>query len=182
MASASEPGMIVTNGMSEFARDRENANSALVVSVEPGDFGSDHPLAGIDFQRKWERLAFDAGGSCNWAPIQRLGDFIEGRKSTSLGIVKPSYTGGTNLTDIHSCLPAFVTDSMKKAIPYFDSKIKGFGMKDAVITGVETRTSSPVRIPRGDTLEAIGIKGLYPAGEGAGYAGGIVSAAVDALE
>jgi len=181
VASASEPGMIVTNGMSEFARDKENANSALVVSVEPGDFGSSHPLAGVDFQRKWERLAFVAGGSCNRAPVQRLGDFIEGRKSTFLGTVKPSYTGGTNLADIHSCLPTFVTDSIKKAIPYFDSKIKGFGMKDAVITGVETRTSSPVRIPRGDTLEAIGIKGLYPAGEGAGYAGGIVSAAVDGI-
>ncbi|HOM03148.1 MAG TPA: FAD-dependent oxidoreductase [Acetivibrio sp.] len=181
VASASEPGMIVTNGMSEFARDRENANSALVVSVEPEDFGSGHPLAGIDFQRKWEKLAFAAGGSCNWAPVQRLGDFVEGRKSTFLGIVKPSYTGGTNLSDIHLCLPSFVTDSIKKAIPCFDSKIKGFGMKDAVITGVETRTSSPVRIPRGDSLEAIGIKGLYPAGEGAGYAGGIVSAAVDGI-
>ncbi|HHV29468.1 MAG TPA: hypothetical protein GXX73_07730 [Clostridium sp.] len=181
VASASEPGMIVTNGMSEFARDRENANSALVVSVEPGDFGSHHPLAGIDFQRKWERLAFVAGGSDNRAPVQRLEDFIEGRKSTFLGAVRPSYTGRTNLADIHSCLPVFVTDSMKEALPYFDSRIKDFGMKDAVITGVETRTSSPVRIPRDDTLEAIGIKGLYPAGEGAGYAGGIVSAAVDGI-
>jgi len=106
VASASEPGMIVTNGMSEFARDKEN-------------FGSSHPLAGVDFQRKWERLAFVAGGSCNRAPVQRLGDFIEGRKSTFLGTVKPSYTGGTNLADIHSCLPTFVTDSIKKAIPYF---------------------------------------------------------------
>lgn len=181
VASASEPDTIVTNGMSEFARDRENANSAFVVSVEPGDFGSDHPLEGIEFQRRWERLAFKAGGEDNSAPVQRLEDFIEGRVSAGLGTVKPSYTGSTMLADINACLPSFVTDTMKKSISYFDLKLQGFAMKDALITGVETRTSSPVRIPRGDTLEALDIKGLYPAGEGAGYAGGIVSAAVDGI-
>ncbi len=181
VASASEPGTIVTNGMSEFARDKQNANSALVVSVEPEDFGSGHPLAGVEFQRKWERLAYEVGGSSNSAPVQRLEDFIEGRASTRLGSVKPSYTGSVELADINKCLPIYVTDSMKECIEFFDSKIRGFAMKDALLTGVETRTSSPVRIPRGDSLEAIGIQGLYPAGEGAGYAGGIMSAAVDGI-
>jgi len=181
VAAASEPDSIVVNGMSEFARDKENANSAMVVSVEPEDFGSRHPLAGIEFQRKWERLAFIAGGRKNSAPVQRLGDFLENKRSVMIGSVKPSYTGSYELSDINGCLPQFVTDSMKKAINFFDSKVRGFGMKDAILTGVETRTSSPVRIPRGETLEAIGITGLYPAGEGAGYAGGIVSAAVDGI-
>lgn len=181
VASASEPGTIVTNGMSEFARDKENANSALVVSVGPGDFGSGHPLAGVEFQREWERLAYILGGSSNSAPVQRLEDFIEGRATTRLGCVKPSYTGSVELADVNRCLPPYVTDSMKECIEFFDSKIQGFAMKDALLTGVETRTSSPVRIPRGDSLEAIGVKGLYPAGEGAGYAGGIVSAAVDGI-
>lgn len=180
VAAASEPGMTVTNGMSEYARDRENANSAFVVSVEPGDFGSVHPLAGMEFQRKWERLAFEAGGR-GGAPVQRLGDFVEGRASKALGSVRPSYTGRTAPADMNGCLPDFVTEAMRAAAADFDRKLKGFGMKDAVLTGVETRTSSPVRIPRGETLEAEGIAGLYPAGEGAGYAGGIVSAAVDGI-
>lgn len=182
VASASEPGMIVTNGMSEYARNRENANSALVVSVEPGDFGGSNPLQGIEFQRKWERLAYDVGGKDNSAPVQRVEDFMEGRASRLLGGVKPSYTGKVALADINLCLPEFVTGLMKESIGYFDRKLKGFGMKDAVLTGVETRTSSPVRIPRNDILEAEGVKGLYPAGEGAGYAGGIVSAAVDGIK
>jgi uncharacterized protein len=182
VASASEPDTIVTNGMSEFARDRENANSALVVSVEPGDYGSNHPLAGIEFQRRWERLAFKAGGENNSAPIQMLTDFISGESSKKLGSVKPSYTGSTNLADLNECLPDFVTSHIKGSIGYFDKKLKGFGMGDALLTGVETRTSSPVRIPRSDSLEASGIEGLYPAGEGAGYAGGIVSAAVDGIK
>lgn len=181
VASASEMDTVVTNGMSEFARDKENANSALVVSVHPGDFGSSYPLAGIEFQRKWEKLAFEVGGSDNSAPIQRLEDFIYGRSSGAIGSVKPSYTGKTRVSDINSCLPDFVTGPMKESISYFDRKLKGFGMPDALLTGVETRTSSPVRIPRGETLEAEGVKGLYPAGEGAGYAGGIVSAAVDGI-
>ncbi|ACL75560.1 NAD(P)/FAD-dependent oxidoreductase [Ruminiclostridium cellulolyticum] len=180
VASASEKDTIVTNGMSEFKRDRDNANSALVVSVGPGDFGSQHPLAGIEFQRKWERLAFNTGGSRNGAPVQRLEDFLEGRVG-GLGSVKPSYTGETRCADINNCLPDYVTDSMKQSISYFDRRLKGFGMKDALLTGVETRTSSPVRIPRNDKLECIDLQGLYPAGEGAGYAGGIVSAAVDGI-
>ncbi len=181
VASASETGSIVTNGMSEFARDKENANSALVVSVEPEDFGGKHPLAGVEFQRTWERLAFSVAGGNNSAPIQTLEDFVLGRNSGRIGAVKPSYTGKTTVSDINLCLPSFVTDSMKESIAYFDRRLKGFGRKDALMTGVETRTSSPVRIPRGETLEAIGVGGLYPAGEGAGYAGGIVSAAVDGI-
>jgi len=181
VASASEPGTIVTNGMSYFARDRENANSAFVVSVEPGDFEGSHVLAGVEFQRMWERKAYLAGGGKGAAPIQRLGDFMDDRTSTALGTVKPSYTGIVAFSDLNSCLPGFVTAAMKEAIPYFDRRLKGFSDGDAVLTGVETRTSSPVRMTRGDTLEAVGIEGLYPAGEGAGYAGGIVSAAVDGM-
>ncbi|HEX2926813.1 MAG TPA: hypothetical protein VHP38_11255, partial [Ruminiclostridium sp.] len=159
---------------------RENANSALVVSVGPGDFGTEHPLAGIEYQRRWERLAFETGGSSNAAPVQRLEDFVEGRAG-GLGMVKPSYTGETRCTDINKCLPDYVTECMKQSIGYFDRKLRGFGMKDALLTGVETRTSSPVRIPRDGNLECIDLHGLYPAGEGAGYAGGIVSAAVDGI-
>ena len=181
VAAASEPNMIVTNGMSEYARDRENSNSALVVSVEPRDFGSSHPLAGIEFQRKWERLAFTIAGSSNAAPVQRLEDFVDGRASIKFGVVKPSYTGWTSFADLNLCLPGFVTESMKESIKYFDNRIKGFGMKDAILTGVETRTSSPVRIQRTETFEATKAKGLYPTGEGAGYAGGIMSAAVDGI-
>ena len=181
VAAASEQGSIVTNGMSEFARDRQNANSALVVSVEPNDYGSSHPLAGVEFQRRWEQLAYKAGGSSYAAPVQRLEDFLENRTSTRIGAVKPSYTGNIALADLNTCLPSFVTEAMKKSVKIFDGKLKGFADNDAILTGVETRTSSPVRIPRGETLEAVGIAGLYPAGEGAGYAGGIMSAAVDGL-
>lgn len=182
VASASEPDMIVTNGMSEYARDRENANSALVVSVGPEDFGSSHPLAGIEFQRMWERLAFTVAGSCNAAPVQRLEDFIDGRVSTKFGVVKPSYTGQTSFADLNLCLPPFVTGPMKDSVKYFDDRLKGFGIKDALLTGVETRTSSPVRIQRTENFEATKASGLYPTGEGAGYAGGIVSAAVDGIK
>lgn len=181
VASASEPESIVTNGMSEFRRDRENANSALVVSVGPSDFGTSHPLGGIEFQRKWERLAYKVGGAGNSAPVQRLEDFIYGRTG-KLGSVRPSYTGAVRSADINECLPSYVTESMKQSIGIFDRKLKGFGMADALLTGVETRTSSPVRIPRNEDLECLGILGLYPAGEGAGYAGGIVSAAVDGIK
>lgn len=181
VAAASEKDTIVTNGMSYYARDKENANSAFVVSVGPGDFGSDHALAGVEFQREWEKKAFILGGGGGAAPVQRLEDFISGRVTTALGRVKPSYTGNTSFADLNGCLPGFVTSSMKTAIPFFDNKLKGFGLKDAILTGVETRTSSPVRIIRGATLEAEGISGLYPTGEGAGYAGGIVSAAVDGI-
>lgn len=181
VASASEQNSIVTNGMSEYKRDRENANSALVVSVGPADFATSHPLGGIEFQREWEKLAYKVGGSNNSAPIQRLEDFTLNRVG-NIGSVKPSYTGETRCADINECLPKYVTDSMKESMAYFDRKIKGFSMKDALLTGVETRTSSPVRIPRNEVFECIGVAGLYPAGEGAGYAGGIVSAAVDGIK
>ncbi len=181
VASASEPDTIVTNGMSYFARDTENANSAFVVSVEPEDFGSSQVLAGVEFQRLWERHAYELGGGEGTAPVQRLADFMEGRSSKAAGCVKPSYTGSVAFADLNGCLPGYVSASMKEAAAYFDRRLKGFAMKDAILTGVETRTSSPVRILRGDTLEAVGTGGLYPAGEGAGYAGGIVSAAVDGM-
>lgn len=181
VASASEPDTVVTNGMSYFARDTENANSAFVVSVEPDDFESSHVLAGVEFQRLWERRAFELGGGTGAAPVQRFADFLEGRTSKAFGCVKPSYTGSVSPADLNGCLPGYVTASMKEAAAYFDRRLKGFAMSDAILTGVETRTSSPVRIVRGDTLEAVGMGGLYPAGEGAGYAGGIVSAAVDGM-
>ena len=181
VAAASEPDSIVTNGMSYYARDLENANSAFVVSVEPCDFGGGHALAGVEFQRIWERKAFQAAGCSYAAPVQRLADFLKGCVSMGFGSVRPSYTGNVVAADLNLCLPEFVTNSMKEAVLLFDRKLKGFALEDAVLTGVETRTSSPVRITRGDTLEAVGLKGLYPAGEGAGYAGGIVSAAVDGM-
>jgi uncharacterized FAD-dependent dehydrogenase len=182
VASASEADTIVTNGMSEFARDQKNANSALVVSVNPTDFGNDHPLSGIELQRELEHLAFKTGGSDNSAPVQRLKDFIDSNNSGKIGIVKPSYTGKTKITDLNSCLPDFIKLPMKESISYFDKKLRGFGMNDALLTGVETRTSSPVRICRNEMLQAEGVEGLYLAGEGAGYAGGIVSAAVDGIK
>ncbi|RCX17225.1 hypothetical protein DFR58_108120 [Anaerobacterium chartisolvens] len=181
VAAASEPDSIVTNGMSELARDRENANSALVVSVGPGDFGGAHPLAGVEFQRQWERLAFIHGGKNSSAPAQRLEDFINGRRGKKWGAVRPSYTGRVQMSDLNLCLPLFVTDAMKRSIGYFDDRLKGFGMGDAILTGVETRTSSPVRIPRNEALQTPRVMGIYPAGEGVGYAGGIVSAAVDGI-
>ncbi len=182
VASASEDSTIVTNGMSEFARDRVNANSAFVVSVEPGDYGSVHPLAGVEFQRHWEKAAYKAGGSDGSAPVQLLGDFMDGRVTRQFGAVKPSYTGRVRPADLNECLPVYVSETLKSAAGRFDRKLKGFGIKEAVLTGVETRTSSPVRIPRGENLEAIRARGLYPAGEGAGYAGGIMSAAVDGIK
>ena len=171
VASASEPNSIV----------RENANSALVVSVGPADFATSHPLGGIEFQRKWEALAYKFGGNNGSAPVQRLEDFLYNRVG-KIGSVKPSYTGKSKCADINECLPHYVTSCMKESIGYFDRKLKGFGMGDALLTGVETRTSSPVRIPRNELFECVGVAGLYPAGEGAGYAGGIVSAAVDGIK
>ena len=180
VASASEPDTIVTNGMSEYARDRENANSALVVSISTDDFPDSHPLSGIEFQRIWEKKAFMVAGASGAAPVQTVGDFILGKKG-KIGSVKPSYTGRVECSDINQCLPSFVTDNMKQSLSVFDRKIKGFAMSDALLTGVETRTSSPVRIPRNEQLQCVGYEGIYPAGEGAGYAGGIVSAGVDGL-
>lgn len=181
VAAASEPETVVTNGMSYFARDRENSNSAFVVSVGPEDFEGSHVLAGMEFQRVWERKAYIAGGAKGAAPVQRLEDFMNNRASKALGSIRPSYTGEVVLSDLNNCLPGFVTSAMKEAVPYFDRRLRGFMTGDAVLTGVETRTSSPVRMIRDDSFEAVGIKGLYPAGEGAGYAGGIVSAAVDGM-
>ncbi|MEW8958739.1 hypothetical protein MHOCP_05360 [Moorella humiferrea] len=181
VAAASEPGGVVTNGMSTYARDGENANSALLVGVTPDDFGSDHPLAGIEFQRRWERLAFRLGGENYHAPVQLVGDFLAGRPSEQLGKVRPTYRPGVALGDLKDCLPDYVVATLREAIAVFDRKVHGFALPEAVLTGVETRSSSPVRIWRDARGEA-GVRGLYPAGEGAGYAGGIVSAAVDGLK
>ncbi|MCR4441503.1 MAG: FAD-dependent oxidoreductase [Peptococcaceae bacterium] len=180
VAAASEHGYLVTNGMSEHARDGRNANSALLVGVTPQDFPGDHPLSGVEFQRRWEKAAFLLGGGGYLAPAQLLSDFLEGRVSTVLGSVKPTYPRGVTLADLAECLPSYVTETLREAISEFGRKLQGFAAADAVLTGVETRSSSPVRIARQDDFQAC-FSGLYPAGEGAGYAGGIVSAAVDGL-
>lgn len=180
VAASSEDDMVVTNGMSEHMRDNKNANSALLVSVSPSDFESQHPLAGVEFQRKYERLAFIEGGSNYHAPVQRVGDFLLDRDSISIGSIQPTYTPGTRPGNLKNCLPKFVADTIKLALVDFDKKIKGFANEDALMTGVETRSSSPIRINRGDDLQS-NIRGVYPAGEGAGYAGGIMSAAVDGI-
>lgn len=180
IAAASEEGGVVTNGMSEYARDGQNANSALLVGVRPGDYGSDHPLAGVEFQRKWERRAFELGGGDYRAPVQLVGDFLAGRPSTTFGPVQPSYTRPVVLAELKNCLPGYVIDTLREAIIYFDGKLRGFAHPGAVLTGVETRSSSPVRVLRDEQCQA-SIGGLYPAGEGPGYAGGIVSAAVDGI-
>nr|MBL8412679.1 NAD(P)/FAD-dependent oxidoreductase [Dechloromonas sp.] len=185
VAATSEPGRVVTNGMSQYSRAERNANAALVVNVNPEDFPGDYktnPLAGIDFQRQWESAAFVAGGGTYDAPAQRVGDFLAGRPSTRLGEVEPSYQPGVHMTDLASCVPPYVIEALREAIPAFDKQIRGFAMEDAVLTGVETRTSSPVRITRNAEYQSLNTRGLYPAGEGAGYAGGILSAAVDGIK
>ena len=188
VAAASEPNQIATNGMSEYARDGMNANSAFLVNVGPGDFGSDDPLAGVAFQRKWEQLAFITGGENYRAPTQLLGDFMKDRASSGNSIstngssVSPTYLPGVTPADLRECLPSFVTDTMKEAIPHLDRKLNGFGLEEAVLTGVETRSSSPVRLLRNENYESVSTPGIYPAGEGAGYAGGIVSSAVDGIK
>ncbi len=182
VGAASEQGRLVINGMSEYKRNKENANSAIVVSVGPKDFKADSPLAGIEFQRHYEALAHKIGGANYNAPVQLVGDFLKGRPSSKLGGVKPSYTPGYELSDLNKCLPSYVTDAIKEALPKFDHKINGFAMSDAIMTGIETRTSAPVRIDRNEEYQSISLEGLYPAGEGAGYAGGIISAAVDGLK
>lgn len=181
VAAASEPGRVVTNGMSEFARDGKNANAALLVGVEPRDFGSAHPLAGMYFQHRLEEAAFRAGGGDYRAPAQLVGDFLKKQVSTAVGNVNPSYRPGVRFADLSAVLPDFVTETMRRAIVEMDGKLRGFAAADAVLTGVETRSSSPIRIMRDEHFEA-NIKGLYPCGEGAGYAGGIVSSAVDGLK
>ena len=185
VAATSEPGRVVTNGMSQYSRAERNANSALVVEVRPEDFPEDfrrNPLAGIDFQRHWESQAFLAGGENYDAPAQLIGDFLAGRPSTALGKVEPSYQPGVHMTDLARCAPDFVIEALREAIPAFDRQIRGFALHDAVLTGVETRTSSPIRIKRGDDFQSLNTRGLYPAGEGAGYAGGILSAGVDGIK
>ena len=184
VAAASEPGRLVTNGMSQYSRAERNANAGIVVGLEPRDFvpyGGTGPLAGIAFQRHWEERAFAAGGGDYHAPAQRVGDFLEGRPSTTLGEVVPSYKPGVRPADLATCLPDFAVAAIREALPGFERRIRGFAMKDAVMTGVETRTSSPVRIPRGPDGHSLNTAGLFPAGEGAGYAGGILSAGVDGI-
>lgn len=182
VAASSEPNMLCTNGMSKFARNETNANSALLVGITPKDFGSEDVLAGIEFQRKLERKAFELGGGNYNAPAQRVGDFLQNKKTTSLGSVKPSYTAGYTLSNLHDCLPKYITESMEQGIMQMNRRLSGFANPDAILTGVETRSSSPVRILRGESFESINVGGLYPCGEGAGYAGGIISAAVDGIK
>ena len=182
VAAASEEGRLVSNGMSYHARDLENANSALVVTVSPEDFEGDSPLRGMEFQRYYESLAFKLGGGNYKAPVQLVGDFMKDRPSTKLGNVTPSYTAGYEFKELKNCLPQYVIEALKEGIENFDNKIKGYAREDAVLTGIETRTSAPVRIHRDKTLESINVCGLYPAGEGAGFAGGIISAAVDGIK
>ena len=182
VAAASEPGRVVTNGMSQYSRNERNANSAIVVGITPADY-PEHPLAGIDFQRKLESLAYELGGANYNAPGQLVGDFLDKKASTTAGSVTPSYQPGITWCDLAAALPAYAIDAIREALPAFDKQIKGFAMKDAVITGVETRTSSPIRIKRNDdNLQSLNTQGLYPAGEGAGYAGGILSAAIDGIK
>ncbi|MDH5611998.1 MAG: NAD(P)/FAD-dependent oxidoreductase [Gammaproteobacteria bacterium] len=183
VAATSEEGRVVTNGMSQYSRNERNANSGIVVGITPEDFPDDNPLAGIELQRELESKAFVLGGSNYDAPGQLVGDFLKGQPSTKLGSVQPSYTPGVHLTDLSSALPDYAIEAIREALPMFERKIKGFAMNDAVLTGVETRTSSPMRIKRNNSdYQSVNIKGLYPAGEGAGYAGGILSAAVDGIE
>jgi uncharacterized protein len=180
VAATSEEGRVVTNGMSQYSRNERNANAGLVVGVTPADYPGD-PLAGIAFQRHWEERAFAAGGGTYAAPAQLVGDFLERKASTALGDVIPSYRPGVRTADLAACLPDFAVAAIREAIPAFDRQISGFAIDDAVMTGVETRTSSPLRIGRDASLQSPNTRGLYPAGEGAGYAGGILSAAVDGL-
>jgi hypothetical protein len=213
VAATSEPGRVVTNGMSQYSRNERNANAGLVVGIEPTDFVQDaaafidafgpvdgakyaqealnlravdshamHPLAGINLQRQLESQAFVLGGSNYQAPGQLVGEFIAGQASSSFGTVQPSYKPGVKLGDLHGALPDYAIAALREAIPAFGKKIRGFDMPDAVLTGVETRTSSPLRIPRGDDFQSTNTLGMYPGGEGAGYAGGILSAGVDGIK
>jgi uncharacterized protein len=193
VAATSELNRVVTNGMSQYSRNERNANAGIVVGISPQDYRQDgllegpvNPLDGMAFQRRWESRAFELGGGAYAAPGQLLGDFIQGRRSTALGRVEPSYQPGVKLTDLgepgHGSLPEYALAAIREALPAFERQIQGFSMPDAVLTGVETRTSSPLRITRGRDFQSLNVKGLYPAGEGAGYAGGIMSAGVDGIE
>lgn len=183
VAATSEPGRVVTNGMSQYSRDERNANSGIVVGITPEVDFPGGPLAGIELQRKLEEKAFELGGRNYQAPGQLIGDFIAGRPSTEFGSVQPSYTPGVTLTDLADALPAFAIEAIREALPAFARQIKNYDLPDGMLTGVETRTSSPIRIKRdNDSLQSLNVKGLYPTGEGAGYAGGILSAAVDGIK
>lgn len=181
VAATSELGRVVTNGMSQYSRAERNANSGIVVGITPDVDYPGGPLAGIEFQRRWETAAYEAGGGEYRAPAQRVGDFLAGRPSTALGAVIPSYRPGVTPTDLARCLPDFVSAAIREALPAFGRQIRGYDMEDAVMTGVETRTSSPIRIRRDARFRSVNTLGLYPAGEGAGYAGGIFSAGVDGI-
>lgn len=181
VAATSEKGRVVTNGMSQYERSGKNANSGIVVGITPEDYPG-NPLAGIDFQRQWEDRAFELGGKTYEAPGQLVGDFLAQRPSTAVGAVKPTYKPGIHWCDLSTSLPEYAIAAIREALPVFDQRIPGFAMDDAVLTGVETRTSSPIRIKRGDDCQSLNTKGLYPAGEGAGYAGGILSAGVDGIK
>ena len=182
VAATSEPGRVVTNGMSQYSRNERNANSGFVVGIDPERDYPGHPLAGIELQRRLESLAYVAGGSSYAAPAQKVGDFLAQRPSSELGEVTPSYRPGITLTDLSTCLPDFVLAAMREALPVFGRQIRGYDHPDVLLTGVETRTSSPIRITRGKDMQSLNTQGLYPAGEGAGYAGGILSAAVDGIK
>ncbi|WP_434340402.1 NAD(P)/FAD-dependent oxidoreductase [Motilimonas cestriensis] len=182
VASSSEPGRVVTNGMSQYSRNERNANSAIVVGVDPEKDFPGHPLAGIEFQRNLEQKAYVAGGSNYNAPAQLVGDLLAGKDSSELGDITPSYTPGITLTSFKGVLPDYVIEAVREAMPAFDKKIKGFANTDGLLTGVETRTSSPICIKRGKDYQSINIKGLYPTGEGAGYAGGILSSGIDGIK
>jgi uncharacterized protein len=187
VAATSEVGRVVTNGMSQYSRNERNANAGIVVGIEPKDFISDdfavgHPLAGIGFQRRLESAAYVLGGSTYEAPGQLVGDFVKGIASTAFGSVEPSYKPGVKLVDLAVALPSYAIEAMREAIPAFAKKIKGFDLPDAVLTGVETRTSSPIKMTRGDDFQSLNVRGLFPAGEGASYAGGILSAGVDGIK
>ena len=193
VSATSEAGRVVTNGMSQYSRNERNANAGIVVGIAPQDYRQDgrseglvSPLDGMAFQRQWESRAFELGGADYKAPAQLIGDFLRGQASSALGSVEPSYKPGVCLVDLghpaRSCLPPYAIEAIREALPAFDRQIKGFLMNDAVLTGVETRTSSPLRITRGRDHQSLNVRGLYPAGEGAGYAGGIMSAGVDGIE
>lgn len=181
VCASSEKGGVVTNGMSEYARDKENANSAILVGIEPADFPDEHPLSGFALQREIEQKAFSLGGKDYTAPAQLVGDFLKGQKSTRIGGVKPSFPTGVEMSDISLCLPEKVVNTMRDALVQMDKKLPGFAMDEAVLTAPETRSSSPVRVIR-DEFYQTNVRGVYPCGEGAGYAGGIVSAGVDGVK
>lgn len=182
VAATSEAGHVVTNGMSQYSRNEHNANSAIVVGITPEVDYPEHVLAGVDLQRHWERKAFLLGGENYAAPAQLVGDFLAGKPSIQFGAVESSYTPSVKLGDLSSALPYYAVEAIREALPAFDKKIKGFAMHDALLTGVETRTSSPIRIKRNENFQSLNTIGLFPAGEGAGYAGGILSAAIDGIK